>query len=170
MSERDGSRDFDPLLGKWSFHLHRLLHPLTNSNEWAEFNGTSNCISILNAQGQLDELSVSNSSDGSKINGLTIRLYNPENFEWSIYYASGRNPTFGTPQRGRFVNGRGEFFDCDKFDGKDIAVRYLWTDLDTETPRFEQAFSIDEGKTWEPNWITTQARRLEGENVFSIGF
>jgi hypothetical protein len=27
-----------------------------------------------------------------------------------------------------------------------------------ESARFEQSFSDDGGKTWEPNWITTQVR------------
>jgi hypothetical protein len=160
MSERDGSRDFDPLLGSWAFHLRRLMHPLTNSSDWVEFEGTSHCTSIWDGRGQLDELSVINPSDGTKIDGLTLRLYNPQSHEWSIYYASSRNPSFGTPQKGKFVNGRGEFLDRDTVNGKNVVVRYLWTDLDTPAPKFEQAFSTDEGKAWEPNWITSQTRQI----------
>jgi hypothetical protein len=158
MSERDGSRDFDPLLGRWQFHLRRLIHPLTGSNDWVEFEGTSKCISIWNGRGQLDEIVVVSPSDGSKIEGLAIRLYNPKTREWSIYYAGSGNPAFGTPQKGKFVDGRGEFLDRDIVNGKNVIVRYLWTDLDTDTPRFEQAFSTDEGQTWETNWITSQER------------
>jgi hypothetical protein len=33
---RDGSRDFDPLLGSWKYHLKRRLNPLTGSNTWVE--------------------------------------------------------------------------------------------------------------------------------------
>lgn len=159
MAERDGSRDFEPLIGSWSFHLRRLIHPLSNSNDWVEFEGTSNCRSIWDGRGQIEELCVVNPSDGARIEGLTVRLYNLETQEWSIYYSNSRNPGFGTPQKGKFVIGRGEFLDHDKFNGKDIVVRYLWTDLNTDTPRFEQAFSSDEGKTWETNWITTQSRQ-----------
>src|ERR1700722_10984551 len=38
--ERDGQHDFDPLIGKWKYHLKRRLNPLTGSNEWVELNGT----------------------------------------------------------------------------------------------------------------------------------
>ncbi len=162
MPERDGSRDFDPILGSWSFHLKRLLRPLTGSSEWAEFEGASRCVSIWGGRGQLDELSVVNPSDGSRVEGLTVRLYNPQTREWCIYYASSRNPAFGTPQKGRFVDGRGEFLDRDVYEGKKAMVRYLWTDLSTGSPRFEQAFSTDDGMTWEPNWVTTQTRLPEG--------
>jgi hypothetical protein len=158
VSERDGSRDFDPLLGDWVFHLRRLIRPLTGSNEWAEFEGESHCRSIWGGRGQLDELLVANPSDGSKIEGLTLRLYNPKTCEWLLYYASGANPSFGTPQRGRFIDGRGEFLDRDVINGKSVIVRYLWMDLNSHAPRFEQAFSTDAGRTWETNWITTQTR------------
>jgi hypothetical protein len=34
----------------------------------------------------------------------------------------------------------------------------MWSRTDTETPRWEQAFSLDEGKTWETNWIMDATR------------
>ena len=160
VSERDGSQDCDPLLGSWVFHLRLLKQPLTGSNDWVEFEGESLCMSIWGGRGQLDELSVVNLSDGSKIEGLTIRLYNPTTHEWFLYWASGRNPSqIETPQRGKFIDGRGEFLGKERVNGKEVVARYLWWDLDTDTPKFEQAFSTDEGKTWEPNWITSQSRK-----------
>jgi hypothetical protein len=158
MTERDGSRDFDPLLGSWNFRLRRLVKPLSGSKEWVEFEGHSSCVSIWDGRGQLDELSVSSQSDGSRINALTIRLYNPRTQEWSIYFANSNNPAFGTPQKGKFANGRGVFLDRDIVNGFNVVVRWLWTDLETDTPKFEQALSADEGKTWEANWVTTQTR------------
>ena len=38
---RDGQHDFDFELGSWKIHLKRLQHPLTGSNSWIEFDGTS---------------------------------------------------------------------------------------------------------------------------------
>ena len=58
------------------------------------------------------------------------------------------------------MNGRGEFLDKDVINGKAVIVRWLWTDLESDTPKFEQAFSIDEGKSWEANWKTTQTRKI----------
>jgi hypothetical protein len=141
--------------------LRRLLRPLSGSTDWVEFEGTSRCKSILGGQGQIDELSVVNHSDGTKLDGLTIRLYNPETHEWSLYYANAKNSAFGTPQKGKFQNGRGEFLDKDVVNGKSVVVRWLWTELDTDTPLFEQAFSVDEGKNWEVNWTTTQMRKIK---------
>jgi hypothetical protein len=39
--ERDGQHDFDFELGTWKIHLKRLVHALTGSNTWIEFDGTS---------------------------------------------------------------------------------------------------------------------------------
>jgi len=159
MPEHDGSRDFDPILGDWDFHLRRLTHPLTGSNDWTEFEGESHCRSIWGERGQLDELSLKSVSDGSKMESLTLRLYNPKTDEWLLYFTGSANPGFGNPQRGRFVDGRGEFLDRDVVNGQKVIVRWLWTELNSTSPHFEQAFSTDEGKTWETNWITSQTRR-----------
>ena len=34
---RDGQHDFDFEIGTWETHLKRLVHPLSGSNEWAEY-------------------------------------------------------------------------------------------------------------------------------------
>jgi hypothetical protein len=39
-------------------------------------------------------------------------------------------------------------------------VRFLWTRTDTESPRWEQAFSDDGGRTWETNWEMDFTRAL----------
>jgi hypothetical protein len=31
-------------------------------------------------------------------------------------------------------------------------VQFVWSRVTTPTPRWEQAFSDDDGKTWETNW------------------
>jgi hypothetical protein len=37
---RDGRHDFDFNIGTWKTHYRRLLHPLTGSKDWVEFDGT----------------------------------------------------------------------------------------------------------------------------------
>jgi hypothetical protein len=32
-------------------------------------------------------------------------------------------------------------------------VRFVWSQIYTPEPRWEQAFSADGGQTWETNWI-----------------
>jgi hypothetical protein len=92
------------------------------------------------------------------IEGLTLRLYNPQSRQWSLYWATSKGGPIYPPQIGEFKNGRGEFFGQDTLNGKAIFIRFVWSDTTTNTPHFEQSFSDDGGKTWEVNWITDQTR------------
>src|SRR5207253_1663821 len=38
--QRDGQHDFDWDIGTWKTHQKRLLHPLTGTTTWVEYNGT----------------------------------------------------------------------------------------------------------------------------------
>jgi len=55
--------------------------------------------------------------------------------------------------RGKFEDGTGEFLGHDVEDGRPVLVRFTWTDIESPLPRWEQAFSTNNGKTWEANWI-----------------
>lgn len=68
---------------------------------------------------------------------------------------------FDPPQVGEFKNGRGEFIAQDTLNGKTILIRFEWTNLNTESPHFEQLYSEDGGKSWKVNWITDQKRISE---------
>ena len=59
---------------------------------------------------------------------------------------------------GRFVRGAGRFYDQEEFNGGVIMTRNGFSDITPNSSRFEQAFSDDEGKTWETNWIMTFTR------------
>jgi hypothetical protein len=63
-----------------------------------------------------------------------------------------------SPAIGRFKNGRGEFFNHETLNGRAILVRFVISDITPTSCRFEQAFSDDEGKTWETNWIAVDTR------------
>jgi hypothetical protein len=67
-------------------------------------------------------------------------------------------PAYTTVQTTEFKNGCGKFFAQDVFNGKRIFKRFVWTDMTTNSPHFEQSFSDDGGKTWEVNWITDPTR------------
>lgn len=152
--EHDGRNDFDPLLGKWKYHLKRRVNPLTGSNTWVEFEGTGACYKVWDGS-QLDTIEVD--GPGGHISGLTLRVYNSQSHQWRLYWANKNIGILDPPQVGEFKNGRGEFFAQDTINGKTILIRYQWTNL-TTTPHFEQSFSDDGGKTWEVNWITDQTR------------
>lgn len=156
-SERNGQHDFDFALGTWKAHLKRLEHPLTGSNTWVEFDGTFVARKVWDGRATIEEVEL-DSPDGH-IEGLTLRLYNAQTQQWSIYWANSKNGVMDTsPQVGQFRNGRGEFYGTDTLNGKLIYVRFVWTNTSTNTPHFEQSYSGDGGKTWEVNWITDQTR------------
>ena len=155
---RDGQRDFDFLIGKWKYHLRRLENPLTGSTppKWIEFDGTGECRAIWNGKAQLDTLDVNGPS--GHIEGLTLRLYNPESRQWSLYWSNAAKGTVDIPTVGSFADGRGEFYDQEAYKGRMIFVRYVWSGTTSKSPHFEQSFSGDGGRTWEVNWITDQVK------------
>src|SRR6202030_221325 len=160
---RDGQHDFDFEFGSWKIHLRRLVHPLTSSTTWVEFDGTSVTRKVWDGRAQIEEFET-DSAAGGHIEGLTLRLYNPKSHQWSLYWANSKDGTLVVPQIGEFKNGRGEFYAQDTFNGKAIFVRFIWSNTDTNTPHFEQSFSEDGGKTWEVNWITDQTRVNDGSD------
>ena len=156
---RDGSRDFDFEIGTWKTHLKRLLHPLTGSKEWGEYEGTSVVRKVWGGRSNLVELKV-RGAEGT-FEGLNLRLYNPEAHQWSLNFARGDIGLLTQPTIGEFKNGRGEFYDQETLNGRSIFVRFVITMIDPNQYHFEQAFSDDGGKTWEVNWIATDTRVFE---------
>ena len=155
--QRDGQHDFDFELGTWKIHLKRLKKPLTGSSEWIEFDGTSETRKVWEGRSQLEEFE----TDGpaGHIEGLTLRLYNPQTRQWSLYWANSKQGTMGGPPNvGEFRDGVGNFYAQDTFDGRVILIKYEWSKITPSSAHFEQSFSDDGGKTWEVNWITDQVR------------
>src|SRR5579871_512028 len=160
-AERDGQHDFYFELGSCTIHLKRRLHPLTVSNTWVDFDGTSVTRKVWGGKSQIEEFETDGA--GGHIEGLTLRLYNPQTHEWRLYWANSKDGTLVVPQIGKFKDGVGEFYAQDTLDGKNIFVRFIWSKTETSVPHFEQSFSEDGGKTWEVNWITDQTRVAEDE-------
>lgn len=162
-SERDGQHDFDFEFGHWKVHNRRLLHPLSGSNEWVEFRGDLVARPIWGGRANLDVVEAD--SPTGHLEGMTVRTYNSKNHQWSIYWANQANGVFSLPATvGKFKDGVGEFYDQEDWNGKNIFVRFLWITTSPETPRWEQAFSLDGGKTWETNWIATFTREKNEAN------
>jgi hypothetical protein len=155
-SAPDGSHDFDFEIGNWKTHLSRLLHPLSGSKEWAQYDGTTVVSKVWNGRANLVELEV----DGPKghLELASFRLYNPEAHQWSLNVASSRGGAFGVPTIGEFKQGHGEFIDQETFNGRAILVRFVITPSGADSCHFEQSFSDDGGKTWEVNWIADDTR------------
>ena len=155
-TEPDGQHDFDFEIGTWKTHLSRRLHPLTGSTTWVEYEGTSVVRKVWDGRANLVELEVGGPE--GHIEGLSLRLYNPQSHQWSLNFAGSSGGTLSQPTIGEFKNGRGEFFDQETLNGRAIFVRFVISDITSNSCRFEQAFSEDGGKTWEANWIATDTR------------
>ena len=101
---------------------------------------------------------------GGRIEGMGLRLYNPQSHQWSLNWASSRDGTLTQPAIGEFKNGRGEFLDHESFNDRAIFARNSFSDVTPNSSRFEQAFSSDGGKTWETNWVMTFTRAKDEAN------
>ena len=155
-AERDGQRDFDFEIGTWTTKLSVLRNPLTGSGTWVEYEGTSVVRKVWDGRANLVELDAQ--GPAGRIEGLSLRLYNPESRQWSLHFANSRNGIMTDPVFGEFKDGRGEFYGQDTLNGRAIFVRFVISQVDPDSWRFEQSFSDDGGQTWETNWIAIDTR------------
>jgi hypothetical protein len=155
--KRDGQHDFDFSFGIWKSHISRLQHPLTGSKTWVTLEGTKSVRKVWDGRAVLEEIE----ADGPNVHfeGLSLFLYNPQAHQWAEYDANSKDGVLGQPSIGEFRNGRGEFLDQEPFNGRAILVRIVWSGITATSHRYEQAFSDDGGKTWEPNLVATLTRQ-----------
>jgi hypothetical protein len=152
-SMASGMQDFDFLVGHWTVKHHRLKHRLANSQDWETFDGTMAASLYLDGQGIVDD-NVLNLPGAGAYRAITLRAYNPATQKWSIWWLDSRRPDqLDPPLVGGFRDGVGTFFTNDTYDGKSIRVRFIWSEITATSARWEQAFSLDGGLTWEVNWI-----------------
>ena len=157
--ELDGREDFDFLIGAWDSRQRKLRKRLAGCTDWDEFSATLEVRKILGGLGNVDELVMQTAAGEAR--GLTVRLFDPAAHVWRIYWAAtGPNAqTLDTPMVGRFTNGVGVFYCHEVFDGEPVFTRFLWIRSGPEACRWEQAFSVDGGQTWETNWTAEFTRR-----------
>lgn len=157
VSPSDGRDDFDFFLGTWDSHQRKLKQRLRGSDEWEEFHGVSVARKTLGGLGHMDEVMME--TPGGSVIGLTLRLFDPQTRQWSIYWTTNLRSALDAPMIGRFEQGRGLFYDREVFEGRVIISRFLWTSSGPNSCRWEQAFSPDGGHSWETNWTADFTRR-----------
>jgi hypothetical protein len=159
-SLRDGQHDFDFHVGSWKTRIRSLQRPLTGSTTWVEYEGTLVARKVWDGRAQLEELRAEGS--GRRIEDLLLFLYNPHTRQWSLNPAAANEGVMGPRLVGEFRNGRGEFYSLEPaLQGRSVMVRQVWSDITPTSHRFEQAFSNDGGRTWEPNFVA-QLTRADG--------
>lgn len=161
--DHDGQHDFDSLAGTWKGHTKYRAHPFDGSDPWIEFDGTESFEKIWD--GAVLELSKGASGPA----GLMLYTYNPQSHQWSVYFANSKDGKVGLPNVGEFRNGRGEFIVQDTLNGKSLLNRYVWSQIASSSPHFEESWSSDGGRTWEPVRIVDLARVSDTGNAHPSG-
>ena len=62
-----------------------------------------------------------------RLRALALRLYDPASRQWSIHWSTSAAGTLDTPMIGEFRDGRGLFVCQERYDGRAILQRFIWT-------------------------------------------
>lgn len=148
------SHDFDFIFGHWHVYNRKLRDNTDPTcDEWVEFDGRSEAFPLLDGIGHLDRIYAPEPPDGPPFEGMTLRLFDPGDDRWRIWWSSTRVPgRLDPPMVGGFDDGHGVFFGDDVVDDRPIKLRFDWH-ADPAGPRWEQRFSFDDGDTWVLNWV-----------------
>ncbi|MCB1517958.1 MAG: DUF1579 domain-containing protein [Hyphomicrobiaceae bacterium] len=149
--------EFEFLFGTWQVAHRRLRHRLQGSNDWDSFAGTSTTRPVLNGMGNIEDNLIDH-PDGT-YRAIAIRSFDLASGNWAIWWLDGRAPhQLDKPVIGSFRDGVGNFTCKDTYEGRDILVRFIWKTFSVGACRWEQAFSPDNGQSWETNWVMQFAR------------
>jgi hypothetical protein len=151
-----GASDFDFIYGSWRVHNRKIRDNADpDCDEWVEFEATGEAHPVLAGTGHIDQMHVPDPPDGEPFDGFTLRLFDPDEQTWSIWWSSTRVPgRLDPPVTGRFDGGRGVFEGEDVLRGRPVKLRFEWR-ADEASPSWRQAFSFDGGATWKENWVMT---------------
>ena len=145
------AHDWDWLAGRWNVRHHRLKARLAGSTEWEDFNGTCQMFPTMGGFGNVDDNYLELPAGAYRAVG--VRAFDPATRQWAIWWLDGRFPThIDPPVRGSFENGVGTFVAPDTLNNRPIKVRFQWTKITARSAHWEQAYSPDDGASWEVNW------------------
>ena len=150
-SATSSQNDFDFLPGKWKVHNRKMQTRLANCTEWDEFESELHMRKTLNGMGNVENYYTS--FNGKPFEGMAIRLFNAQTKLWTIYWVDTNTCGMDEhPVTGSFENAVGKFYATDMFNDQPIVMLYQWDARDPQHPVWSQAFSADDGETWEWNW------------------
>ncbi|HEV3155570.1 MAG TPA: hypothetical protein VGZ02_17325 [Candidatus Baltobacteraceae bacterium] len=150
-----GGHDFDFLLGTFQTHIS-YLQASKGSSKWVALTGIVTNRKIWDGAGDLEEIEANGPS--GPLEGMTLRIYNAQTREWSLYWADSSDGMLQVPSIGRFSGNIGTFYDQELVNGRTAFVRQRYFNTGPNSYRFEQAVSIDGGKTWRPNFVASLIR------------
>jgi hypothetical protein len=157
--ELDGRHDFDFLLGRWRIANRKLEDPFAEDSSWLEFDSSLEVQEILGGLGNCEKYLAPEFPGRGRYHGFGLRLFDPGEKVWRIWWASTVGEgQLDEPVVGRFEDGVGQFECHDTIDGREVEVRYQFTEITPSSARWQQSFSFDGGRTFEPNWIMELTR------------
>lgn len=151
----DGAHDFDFLHGRYRVHNVRFTELRGRPDRPDTFESLSVAMPLPRDIGQIDELVVEGPAGHVCTN---VRLYDRYRRRWNLYRVDGRSGMLQPQLQGAFSNGIGIFEGQDELDRQPVRIRQTWSHIDAASARCEQAYSRDNGITWEPNWIMHYTR------------
>ena len=147
--------DFDFLHGEWQVANRRRKQRLGGPDEWEEFDATARVRPLWDGAGNVDEIFFGTGEPA----GLTVRLHDPATRRWSLYWATSASGRLFPPVVGSFTDGVGTFHGNDTDEGRPVRVRFVWSEITATSALWEQAYSVDDGQTWQHNWSMRLTRR-----------
>jgi hypothetical protein len=151
-------RDWDFLVGSWQVRNRRLKQRFARNAQWEEFDNTITNWPVLGGFGNIGD-NVFHAPGGTYC-GVSIRAFDSDKRQWLSWWLDSRNPSrIAPPVRGEFKEGVGTLIGDDVFEGKPVQVRSQWSRITPTSAHWEQAASIDNGVTWETNWISDLTRK-----------
>ena len=145
-SPRDGSHDFDFVRGAWHTHVTQVLDPFDGGTHTVTMDGTKTVRPIWGGRAWLEEIEADGPSGHWE--GASLFVYNSKAGQWSQTYIDSASGEIEAPTIGGFKDGRGELFGTTVYKGRTVLVRGVWSDIRTDSDRYEISYSRDGGLTW----------------------
>ena len=146
------ANDFDFLFGSWDVEHRKLQKRLARCETWDVFAGTSTTNPTMGGAGNIEDNNLNDPNGPYR--AVALRSFDAASSTWSIWWLDGRSPTqLDPPVVGSFVDDIGIFECRDTLDTIPITVRFTGFASPADSPRWVQAFSADDGTTWETNWV-----------------
>lgn len=155
LSGRPVTTDFNFLRGSFDVQSRRRTDPLAPGGEWKRSAATSIARTHFNGAISIDEMQFE--EDG--FYGMSVRLFDVAAKQWVVYWINSLRGILQPPVRGVWADGSCWFVGPDSHEGMPVLASYRWSDVRSESAHWEQAFSVDEGRSWETNWTMEFIRR-----------
>ena len=141
--------DFDFIHGRWTVEHRRLKTRGVGADDWDRFPSTAYCEPRLGGLANIEQLDC----PARGWSGMAVRIFDAVAREWAIYWVNNTSGVLQPPVRGRFQADGCVLEGADTDGERPILARYIWSDIKADSARWTQAFSYDDGATWEINWV-----------------